>query len=918
MSDNNIFKEINQKADMNRLVRAYGLSVDNKNRCNCFLHNDKKPSLQIHKETNTWWCYVCGEGYTPIDFVMKKLGLSALEAAKDINKTLNLGVNINNFNPDDEKLIKTNEYFYRRADNSITMKVEKWVKQSTGKKEFYPYALIDGKYVKGYATKLKEEDCVLYNLPEVIKADIVYFTEGEKDADTLKSLGFAGTTTPGGGRGLKGYYKKNINLFNPIEGKEIRIISDNDEVGSEYIKQVVECIKDKVKNIKVFDLCKVMPNLKKKGDITDVSIAVGKEKTIEFINKLEKETEELKLNEIKEEIKDEIKLETREDIFNVKVFEKLYSYELEKNMDDFLKLHNEIMDVCQKNRFTGFKAAYKQYKDAQNNQFVYDSNFITFPGLNENVYNTNKYEMTPDGIIYEIIPNVGKILVCYHPIVPIEKYKNIEDGTEKIKLAYYIDYSWNNIIVDKSLISSSQSIIKLSDIGISVTSENAKFLVKYLSEIENLNRDKIKTNISVSRLGWFNNKLIPYDKSCIFDNEKDLPFFEDKFNEAGKLNDWIEFFRERRKFNNISRIVMASAVTSILLKDLKQSGFTVHVWGESEYGKTVACMVGQSIFGNPAQTNGKGIGINFNLTNAGLEYALNTYNNLPLFINEMQHQKDAVDYDKLLFLISEGKGRTRATKSGGLAKENSWNNVVITNGEKNIIKDNSNAGAYNRCLSCEITEYSYENLTEVADFVKENYGTVIREILLHLNEYDLKAIYKENLKLTENQDITNKQKILEALILTGDKILTDIIFKDRYYLTIKDFENKTIKKKDILVEERAYEAIQDWFVSEKRHFLSNDNNIENQDIKVEIYGREMNNGFIAIIPSVLKKALEDNGFDKNEVLNAWKRKNYISCDKGKNTKNVRINGTQNRCVVLDMQKNIEYINGDFDNLELPF
>ena len=100
----------------------------------------------------------------------------------------------------------------------------------------------------------------MYNLPEVIDSNTIYFTEGEKDADTLKKLGFAGTTTPGGGRGLKSYAKKNPNLFKPIENKEIRIISDNDEVGSEYIKQVIEAIKYKVKNIKVFDLCKVMPN----------------------------------------------------------------------------------------------------------------------------------------------------------------------------------------------------------------------------------------------------------------------------------------------------------------------------------------------------------------------------------------------------------------------------------------------------------------------------------------------------------------------------------------------------------------------------------------------------------------------------------------------------------------------------------
>lgn len=918
MNDNNIFKEINEKADIVRVAEVYGSTIDRQYRCNCFLHNDKEPSLQLHRETNTWWCYVCGEGYTPIDFVMKKMGMSALEAAKDINNSLNLGVNIDKFNPENERLTKVKEYLYKRADGSVTMKVEKWVKPSTGKKEFYPYALIDGKYIKGYATKLAPEDCVLYNLPEVINSDVVYFTEGEKDADTLKELGFAGTTTPGGGRGLNGYYKKNPNLFDPIKGKEIRIVSDNDEVGSEYIKQVVNCIKGKVKNIKVFNLCNVMPNLKKKGDITDVAMAVGKERTIEFLKNLEKETEILPEESVTEkEEQDSMNFETREDIFNVKVFEKLYKFEVGNDIEAFFKLYNEIMSICQKKRFTGFKAAYKQYKDAQDSQFISDANFITFPGLNDKVYNTNRYEMTPDGIIYEIIPNVGKILVCYHPIVPVERYKNIEDGSEKIKLAYFLDNEWNTIIVDKSLISSNQNIVKLSDTGIAVTSENAKHLIKYLSEIENLNRDKIKTNYSVSRLGWFNGKLIPYDNDYEVDNKQNLPNFEEKFGQNGELKDWIEFFKERRKYNKISKIVMGSALASILLKETKQSGFTMHVYGESEYGKTVCCMVAQSIFGNPSLTEGKGMGINFNMTNAGLEYSLNAYNNMPLFINEMQHQKDAVDYDKLLFLISEGKGRTRAVKSGGLSRENSWNNIVITNGEKNIIKDNSNAGAYNRCVSWEITNYSYENLAEVADFVKQNYGTPIREILKHLKEYDIKAIYDEKLATTEKLPITNKQKNMIALILLGDKILTDIIFKDGYYLAAKDFENNMVKKNDVVIEERAYELVQNWFVSEKRHFLTDDDETDNQDLKVDIYGKELNNGFVAILPVALKKVLEENGYDKNEVLNAWKRKNYISCDKNKNTKNVRVNGTQTRCVVLDMEKNIEntILN---ENFELPF
>lgn len=928
--ENNIFKEINQKADIKRLAEAYGFKIDRQDRINCFLHNDKEPSLKLHTETNTWWCYACGEGYTPIDFVMKKENISALEAAKEINKTLNLGINVDNFNSQKEKNIKVGEYFYRRADGSVTMKVEKWVKQSTGQKEFYPYALINGKYVKGYVGKLEAKDCVLYNLPDVLKSDVVYFAEGEKDADTLKELGIAGTTTPGGGRGLSGYSKKNPNLFDPIKDKEIRIVSDNDEVGSEYIKQVIEQVKDKVKNIKVFNLCDVMPNLKKKGDISDVKNAVGKEKTLEFLKILEEKTQflELKEEEVLED-DDDLNFETREDIFNIKVFERLYQDEIKADIDDFMKVMNKVKDACQKNRYTGFSSTYKMYKDSQQDQYVYESNFLTFNGLNENNYNTNRYELSSEGIIYEVVPNVGRILVCYHPIVPVQKYRSVEDGTEKIKLAYYTNSEWKSVIVDKSIISSSQAIIKLADLGIAVNSENAKYLIKYLSEIENLNKDKIKTEISVSRLGWINDKLVPYDKTYEFDNAKDLPRVDERFGTSGKLEDWVEFFKERRKINNITRIIMAGAVASILLKFIKQSGFTIHIFGESGYGKTLACMVGQSIFGNPSQNDSSGIGINFNFTNAGLEYRLNLYNNIPLFINEMQLQRDAKDYDKMLFMIESGRGKARSTKVGGIGKENSWNNVVITNGEKNIVKTNSDNGAYNRCLCCEILQDAFDNPMEVADFVKENYGNPIREILKHLGDYDIKKIFKEKREETKVQGniITEKQKILEAIIMTGDKILTDTIFKDEYYLTINDFENKVVKEKETAIEERAYEVVKDWVITKERCFLSKDSDgTEDRYKNIDIYGKKMagvNNGYIAFLIQPLKKVLEENGFDFGQITSVWKRKGYTKCDKNKNQKTVQILGNSAKCVVLNMEMNNEIEEDeeevyDTEDIILPF
>ena len=849
---------------------------DNSYQCICPSHPDKKASLTITEEDNKILMH-CHAG-CDTNSILSKVGL----VEKDL------------FNNVQQKPQLVAEYIYKDEEGKPLYKVMR----------FEPKNFMQAKCVNGeWIYKMAGVRYVLYNLPNVIKSDVVYFVEGEKDADNLNSIGLVATTTAGGASGFK---KRASEYIKFLEAKTVYIVPDNDKAGYSYAEDIKNALMQTSAQIKVLKLSDEIKDLGEKQDISDVIFKYGKEKTIEILQKLQSE----------EVVKNDFELRI-DNILSTEVFEKLYEYEI-SDIDNYFKLYNEIKLLCNSKRITGFDKSYKLYKDSKKEVVEYDGNGLFFPELNNLIYNTNRYEMSSENFIYEVIPNVGKILVCYHPILPIEKYKNLEDGSEKIKIGFYKNHEWEYLIVDKSTISSSQSIVKLSDFGVAVTSENAKYLVKYLAEIENLNQDKISTNSSVSRLGWFgDDTLIPYADKYEFDNEKDFPYLNEKFGQSGELKDWVEFFRDRRKHNNTSRIIMASAVSSILLKKIKQPGFTLHIWGESEYGKTVACMVGQSIFGNPSQNDGKGIGINFNFTAAGLEYRLNLYNNIPLFVNEMQHQKDAKDYDKILFLISEGKGKSRATKTGGISKENNWNNVVITNGEKNIIKDNSNAGAYNRCFSCEVTDYLYKDLQEVADFAKENYGTVIREILKYLPNYDLKTMYKNIYNSLDQDDTTNKQKILEAIILLGDKLLTDIIFKDEYYLTVEDFENKIVKKKDVVVEKRAFEAIIDWYISEKRHFLNEETtSIENQDIKVEIYGRDMQCGYIAILPAILRKVLDENGYDYFEVLNAWKRKGYIKHDKNNNTQVVRLNGNRIRCVILDIKKGYEEY--DQEEFQLPF
>ena len=97
----------------------------------------------------------------------------------------------------------------------------------------------------------------------------------------------------------------------------------------------------------------------------------------------------------------------------------------------------------------------------------------------------------------------GEQLACYHPILIAQRLLNVETNKEKVKLAFYKGFKWKEIIVDKGMIASSNKIVGLADYGVSVTSETSKSLVKFLSDLENHNIDKIDTIVRIILMIFF-------------------------------------------------------------------------------------------------------------------------------------------------------------------------------------------------------------------------------------------------------------------------------------------------------------------------------------------------------------------------------------------------------------------------------
>lgn len=78
---------------------------------------------------------------------------------------------------------------------------------------------------------------VLYHLPEVLEASIVFIVEGEKDVETLRSHGFVATTNAGG---ADAPWLPRFTMA--LRGREIIIVPDNDKPGKRRALRIARAL----------------------------------------------------------------------------------------------------------------------------------------------------------------------------------------------------------------------------------------------------------------------------------------------------------------------------------------------------------------------------------------------------------------------------------------------------------------------------------------------------------------------------------------------------------------------------------------------------------------------------------------------------------------------------------------------------
>lgn len=543
-------------------------------------------------------------------------------------------------------------------------------------------------------------------------------------------------------------------------------------------------------------------------------------------------------------------------ILKVKILAKLKDKARELKM---IKPFNEMLKIYQNE--------YSQKVKQENSKIM---NFTNAPLEN---LKCGEWDCKDTGVSKVIFNNYNPINIyaCSHPILPVERLINIDTNIEKIKLAFYKDNKWQYVITEKNTIASKNKILQLANRGIEVNENNAKELITYLSDILNLNINEIPYSESITHLGWVNKEdFAPYSTKYKYDGDISYSNLYESVNTKGSYEEWIDYMKEIRKNSIPLRFMIASSFSSILVKIFKINPFIVHLWGKSGNGKTVSQMVCASIWGNPIK--GKLL-TSLDNTKVALERMLNFFKNLPLIADELQLTKNSFfNYDTLIYILTEGKGKDRGTVDNGLTNVTEWDNIIITSGEEPITGSNSKEGVKNRVFEIEENDMIIKNGRETVSFIQENYGFAGKEFVeIIKNEENLFEQY--NKIIDKLKDITESKKQINAVgvILLADKIVSERIFKDD---KLKIEEIKDYFTKDIDEAERYMELIIEWFYQNINKFYYN-NNINNGEIwgTYEQENEEITQ--ILVIPKVLKDFLKSNSINFNGIKTKLFNKGYL-------------------------------------------
>ena len=510
------------------------------------------------------------------------------------------------------------------------------------------------------------------------------------------------------------------------------------------------------------------------------------------------------------------------------------------------------------------------------------------------------------------------------PAIITERIYNIDTGIEKMEIAFKYFNIWKRVIQPKQNYFVAKNITCLTNYGLNLTSETAKYMVRFLSELESANLSRIPLVYAISHMGWRNDFaefLTPTNAKYKFDLD-DGGEITEAFVQRGSLQKWLETSREVRKYP-AARFVLAAALAAPLLKVFNHRNFMIYFWGTSTGGKTAAMTWAMSAWGVASD-----LMVNFNLSLSGLEGRLALASDLPAGINERQAAgggKDKQEWlERIVYMIEGGRGKARATPTG-IRKTLSWRTIGIACGEEPLSRESSIQGVKTRLLEfnvfpvldIELAKLLYQAANDNCGWAGPAFtDRLIIEIKndsagLHQKYTDLQKILTD-----EFTDYFSVHIDAVTLVCLADCLSSQWLFgmpkaqaeQEAYSLAVSIIQELPTKRQ-ISDVERGWDFIQNWLSANKMRF---EQPFKNAQITPS-YGF-IKDSCTCVYPEPLTHAMVEAGFSPDKLLKEFANMGRIASEQDGIKRRFRIltrfNGVRTRVIKIPVNLSDDLFSGD--------
>jgi hypothetical protein len=537
------------------------------------------------------------------------------------------------------------------------------------------------------------------------------------------------------------------------------------------------------------------------------------------------------------------------------------------------------------------------------------------------------YEFQDDGSIWyrrpatewdKIVPKPEH--VCGSLMRITEIHENIDTGQLSAVIEYrYGDSIKTTTILRSQMVDARNLVAALGGAGAPVTSNNARKVVSYLAAYESYFIDSIPRKKVTSRFGRGRSDgpfFLPGMSSEIEfapTGAGDMALFRAFSSRRGTLQGWRDTIN---LVGGDTMVIPQAAVCAAFVPPLQSKlqipNFIFDINGTTGCGKSITAKLAASVWGKPKEPDS--IIMQWEVTKVAAEQVAGMCSELPIFLDDAQHVSD--DLKKtVIYMIANGKGKARGSKTGGIRDTPYWHTVCISTSEHPLHESSPHEGARARLLpvgGVDVRPFP-RGMKSFVDGLErsilENHGHAGELFIRHISGY------------TENQWLMWRQRYATIRRALSDKAKSDIVGRVSDYIAAiqlggeiarqlfgLNFDPEAISNwlmshlEDQQKEQNhvalALQALGDFYVGNKRFFYGSEPYaaFEGQN---QTLGAVKRGEYVGFLNSTIQDVFAKRKWNVTAILNKFAADGKLhSPDAGRHTKKVGVAGDKPRMVCV--------------------